>query len=76
MIAEDQPIDIWNIDKKAIETTSEDISSNEITGATAESNIYNMQTDKKKSSIKKYAGIPNTINPAEIFRISKAWCVF
>ena len=28
-IAEDQPIDIWNIDKKAIETTSEAISSNE-----------------------------------------------
>jgi len=52
VIAEDQPIDIWNIDKKAIETTSEDISSNEITGATAESNIYNMQADKKKSSIK------------------------
>ena len=52
VIAEDQPIDIWNIDKKAIETTSEAISSNEITGATAESNIYNMQADKKKSSIK------------------------
>ena len=52
VIAEDQPIDIWNIDKKAIETTSEDISSNEITGATTESNIYNMQADKKKSSIK------------------------
>ena len=52
VIAEDQPIDIWNIDKKIIETTSEDISSNEITGATAESNIYNMQADKKKSSIK------------------------
>ena len=52
VIAEDQPIDIWNIDKKAIETTSEDISSNEITGVTAESNIYNMQTDKKKNSIK------------------------
>jgi len=52
VIAEDQPIDIWNIDKKAIEITSEDISSNEITGATAESNIYNMQADKKKSSIK------------------------
>ena len=52
VIAEDQPIDIWNIDKKAIETTSEAISSNEITGVTAESNIYNMQADKKKSSIK------------------------
>ena len=52
VIAEDQPIDIWNIDKKAIETTSEDISSNEITGATAESNIYNMQADRKKSLIK------------------------
>ena len=52
VIAEDQPIDIWNIDKKAIETTSEAISSNEITGVTAESNIYNMQVDKKKSSIK------------------------
>ena len=52
VIAEDQPIDIWNIDKKAIETTSEAISSNEITGVTAENNIYNMQADKKKSSIK------------------------
>ena len=52
VIAEDQPIDIWNIDKKAIETTSEAISSNEIIWVTAESNIYNMQADKKKSSIK------------------------
>jgi hypothetical protein len=52
VIAEDQPIDIWNIDKKAIETISEDISLNEITGATAENNIYNMQADKKKNSIK------------------------
>ena len=52
VIAEDQPIDIWNIDKKAIETTSEAISSNEIIGVTAERNIYNMQADKKKSSIK------------------------
>ena len=52
VIAEDQPIDIWNIDKKAIETTSEAISSNEITAVTAKSNIYNMQADKKKSSIK------------------------
>ena len=52
VIAEDQPIDIWNIDKKAIETTSEAISSNEITGVTAESNIYNIQVDKKKKSIK------------------------
>ncbi|MDC1496841.1 hypothetical protein N8143_02415 [Pelagibacteraceae bacterium] len=52
VIAENQPIDIWNIDKKAIDTTSEAISSNEITGVTAESNIYNMQADKKKSSIK------------------------
>ena len=52
VIAEDQPIDIWNIDKKSIETSSEAISLNEITGVTAESNIYNMQADKKKSSIK------------------------
>ena len=52
VIAEDQPIDMWNIDKKAIETTSEAISSNEMIGVTAESNIYNMQADKKKSSIK------------------------
>ena len=52
VIAEDQPIDIWNIDKKAIETTSEAISSNEITEVAAESNIYNMQADKKKSLIK------------------------
>jgi hypothetical protein len=48
VIAEDKPIDIWNIDKKEIETTSETISSNEKTGVTKENSIYDMQADKKK----------------------------
>ena len=51
-IAEEQPIDIWNIEKKEIETTSEtNVLSQEIETST-ESSIYNMQADKKKDFIK------------------------
>ena len=55
VIAEDQtiqPIDIWNIDKKEIETPLETILSKETIEITAESKIYNMQTDKKANLIK------------------------
>ena len=52
VIAEEQPVDIWNIEKKAIETKSEAISSNETIEVTTENNIYKMQVDKKENSIK------------------------
>ena len=48
-VAEDQPIDIWNIDKNKIEIESENISSTEKIEAVEQSNIYKMQTDKKKT---------------------------
>ena len=52
VIAEEKPVDIWNIDKKAIETESEINSSDEKIEVSAESNIYSMQADKKKDPIK------------------------
>jgi len=51
-IAEDQPIDIWNIDKKSIEAESELNISDEKIKPKTESNIYDMQANKKKDSIK------------------------
>ena len=51
-IAEDQPIDIWNIDKKSIEAESELNTSDEKIKTKKESNIYDMQANKKKDSIK------------------------
>tara|TARA_B100001175_G_scaffold296808_1_gene286019 strand:+ start:1 stop:1764 length:1764 start_codon:yes stop_codon:yes gene_type:complete len=52
VLAEEQPIDIWNIEKKEMETTSEtNLMSQEIEAST-ENNIYNMQADKKKDFIK------------------------
>ena len=54
--AEDQPVDIWNIDKEKIEKNSS--SSNELVikedteiKTDIEFNIYNMQTQKKNNSI-------------------------
>ena len=52
VIAEEKPVDIWNIDKKAIETESEINSSDEKIEVSTESNIYSMQADKKKNPIK------------------------
>ncbi|MFL2903179.1 MAG: hypothetical protein ACJZ43_00540 [Candidatus Pelagibacter sp.] len=51
-IAEEQPIDIWNIEKKEIKTTSETKLSNQESDETAESSIYDMQVDNKKDFIK------------------------
>ena len=51
-LAEDQPIDIWNIEKKTNETTSATISTIENIEVKKESNIYNLQTDNKKETIK------------------------
>jgi hypothetical protein len=52
VIAEDKPVDIWNIDKKEVETISDVNSSVEKIEIKSESSIYEMQADKKKDSIK------------------------
>ena len=51
-LAEDQPIDIWNIEKKSNETTSATISTIDNTEVKKESNIYNLQADNKKEIVK------------------------
>ena len=51
-IAEEKPVDIWNIDKQEEETASEEIISIEKTEEISQSNIYKTQTDKNKNSIK------------------------
>ncbi len=51
-LAEEQPIDIWNIEKKTNETTSATISTIENLEVKKESNIYNLQADNKKETVK------------------------
>ena len=51
-IAEDKPVDIWNIDKKEAETSAEKSISEEKKNETSESSIYQMQADKNIDSIK------------------------
>ena len=51
-LAEDQPIDIWNIEKKSNETTSATISTIENIEVKKESNVYNLQADNKKETVK------------------------
>jgi hypothetical protein len=51
-LAEDQPIDIWNIEKKSDEITSATISTIENIEVKKESNIYNLQADSKKETVK------------------------
>ena len=51
-IAEDKPVDIWNIDKKEAELSIEENISIEKTDEISESSIYEMQTDKNVNSIK------------------------
>jgi len=50
-IAEDKPVDIWNIDKKEVEPSNETIISEEKINETSESTIYQMQADKNIDSI-------------------------
>ena len=50
-IAEDKPVDIWNIDKKEVEPSSVTIISEEKINETSESTIYQMQADKNIDSI-------------------------
>ena len=52
VLAEDKPIDIWNIDKKAIDSISETNLSSEKIKKPSENNIYDMQTDKKDNFIR------------------------
>ena len=52
VIAEDKPVDIWNIDKVEIEDNIEKNSSAEKIEVISESSIYDMQADKKKDPIK------------------------
>jgi hypothetical protein len=47
-IAEEQPIDIWNIDKKEIEITPETPILDKKIEVSSESSIYNMQVVQKK----------------------------
>ena len=51
-IAEDKPVDIWNIDKKEVELSIEENTSVEKINEISESSIYEMQTDKNVNSIK------------------------
>ncbi len=52
LVAEEQPIDIWNIEKKEIDKSSEINSLNEKIEVKKESSIYDMQSDKIKNDIK------------------------
>ena len=50
-IAEEKPVDIWNIDKQETETISEENLSLENPEKKFQSNIYKMQVDKNQDSI-------------------------
>ena len=51
-IAEDKPVDIWNIEKQESDSVSEENLSLEKTEQESQSSIYKMQADKNKDSIK------------------------
>ena len=51
-IAEEKPVDIWNLDKKETQNISEENLSVEKNEETSESSIYKMQSDKKEETIK------------------------
>jgi hypothetical protein len=50
--AEDKPVDIWNIEKKEVDTISEENLSDENKQEGSDSSIYKMQSDKNEVSIK------------------------
>ena len=51
--AEDKPVDIWNIEKKEVETISEEnLSDDNSNEEISENNVYRMQSDKKDDAIK------------------------
>ncbi len=54
LYAEEEPVDIWNIDKEKIETTSKNNNSNSQNNSekqVSETDIYNMQSSKKINSV-------------------------
>ena len=51
-IAEEKPVDIWNLEKQESDSVSEENLSLEKTEQESQSSIYKMQTDKNKDSIK------------------------
>ncbi|WP_435166438.1 hypothetical protein [Candidatus Pelagibacter bacterium nBUS_28] len=51
-LAEDKPVDIWNLEKQESETISEENLSIENKQEVSESSIYKMQSDKNEVSIK------------------------
>ena len=51
-IAEEKPVDIWNLDKKEPQNISEENLSVEKNEETSQSSIYKMQSNKKEESIK------------------------
>ena len=51
VFAENKPVDIWNIDKEELEGSAEESSSFENIEEISESNIYQIQTEKKTNSI-------------------------
>ena len=51
-IAEDKPVDIWNIEKEEVEISIEENTSVEKINEISESSIYEKQTDKNVNSIK------------------------
>jgi hypothetical protein len=51
-VAEDKPVDIWNINKQEVETISEENLSIKNKQEVSESSIYKMQSDKNEDSIK------------------------
>ena len=50
--AEDKPVDIWNIEKKEVDSISEENLSDENKQEVSENSIYKMQSDKKEDTIK------------------------
>ena len=52
LVAEEKPVDIWNIDKKEAESISEENLSTEKKEEISQSSIYKMQSDKNEDSIK------------------------
>ena len=56
LVAEEQPIDIWNIQKKEIEIKSDAELSKEKIDVKVESSIYDMQADKKKEHLENLKG--------------------
>jgi hypothetical protein len=51
-IAEEKPVDIWNLDKQETQNISEENLSVEKNEETSQSSIYKMQSEKKEESIK------------------------